>query len=78
MSPSEGVTMTLPEFDKFFNAERARWATVVKQASVRLVLPRGGDVPPRIAAPDATLPFPMQWLLRHPQWHVADCGEIKS
>jgi tripartite-type tricarboxylate transporter receptor subunit TctC len=33
---AEVVTMTPPEFTKFFDAERARWADVVKQADVRL------------------------------------------
>lgn len=33
---AEVVTMTPAEHDKFFNTERARWATVVKQANVRL------------------------------------------
>lgn len=33
---AEVVTMTPPETNKFFVAERARWATVVKQADIRL------------------------------------------
>jgi tripartite-type tricarboxylate transporter receptor subunit TctC len=33
---AEVVTMTPPELGKFFETERARWATVVKQADVRL------------------------------------------
>ena len=33
---AEVVTMTVPEFDRFFNAERARWATVVNAAGIRL------------------------------------------
>ena len=33
---AEVVTMTVPEFERFFNGERARWAAVVNAAGIRL------------------------------------------